>query len=228
VRVIASERNLGFAAGCNLALCRRLPEGIPYVWLLNNDTEPRSSALTGLVRRLEEAPGLGGVASVLLRSSDLRVQTWGGGTVNLRTGRSREILGPDEGPPAYLTGASLLLRSAALDEIGLLDERFFLYWEDADLSFRLRDGGWGLGVAEDSIVVHEVSASAGFLAPWWDEQFILSAWTFFRRHARAPIVPFLSCALLRIGARARTGRLRNVLAIGRAVARALAGAGARL
>ncbi len=221
VRIIESNRNLGFAAGCNLGLRLSLADRVPFVWLLNNDTEPAPSALSHLVRKLENDSVLGAVGSVLVSKSDQSVQAWGGGTVNLHTGVCRETETPPPPCTMYLTGASLLIRSQTLRDVGLFDEAFFLYWEDVDLCLRIKQKGWGLAVAEESIVVHHQGATAGHLKPWSDEQFVLASWKFFRRHTRVALVPFLSGALVRACARARHGRWLNVASICRAVARSV-------
>ena len=76
-----------------------------------------------------------------------RIQAWGGGYINLWLGRSGHFLKPvsDRQIP-FLTGASLLVSREALEDIGLLDEGFFMYWEDADFCFRLRRAGWKMAV----------------------------------------------------------------------------------
>lgn len=218
VRVLRESANLGFAGASNRALREVLLGDAHYAWLLNNDTEPDAHALEAMVQVAESAPAIGAVGSILTDVKSGSVKAWGGGVVNLFTGLSREVCQP-VAPAilAYLSGASLLIRKEALTQVGLLDEGFFLYWEDVDFCFRLRKGGWGLAVAEHSRVGHHESASAGFLTPSWDHQFVLSSWRFFHRHAPLPILPFLSGSLIRAVLRARRGHWHNVSAIGRAV-----------
>jgi GT2 family glycosyltransferase len=109
-------------------------------------------------------------------------------------------------------GASLLLRWRALRDVGLLDERYFVYWEDTDLSFRLRAAGWGLAVAEGSVVRHHGNSSLGFQSPAWDRAFTASSIVFFRRHARLPWAPILVSVSGRMARRASRGRWRNARA----------------
>ncbi len=152
--------NLGFGAANNHALRRALADGTPYVWLLNNDAEADPDALTAMVRALDEEPRLGAAGCVIRDMQPPHaVQAWGGGRIVpwlaiVRRNRTART------PPQYLTGASLLLRTSAVREVGLFDEAFFLYWEDTDICYRLRKGGWGLAVAP-VVVRHKGSSTTG-------------------------------------------------------------------
>ena len=157
---LALPANIGFGAANNHALRRAQDGGIPYVWLLNNDTETDPDALTAMVRALDENPRLGAAGCVIRDMHPPHaVQAWGGGRIVpwLAIVRRNRTAQP---PPDYLTGASLLLRTDAMREIGLFDEAFFLYWEDTDICFRLRKGGWGLTVAP-VVVRHQGSSTTG-------------------------------------------------------------------
>jgi GT2 family glycosyltransferase len=160
LHLIESTKNLGFGGGCNLGIRAALEAQAEYIWLLNTDTRVDPKALEALVETAERDPRVGGVGSVIydFEPPD-QIQAWGGGKVNLWIGRSWPLRTP--GLPDYLTGASLLLRAEALREVGLFDESFFFYWEDTDLSFRLKRAGWRLIVAKNSIVWHKGGASLG-------------------------------------------------------------------
>jgi GT2 family glycosyltransferase len=191
VEVIATGRNLGFSGGCNMGIRRAMARGVRYIWLLNNDTKVDSHALTAMVQRAEREARLGAVGSVLYyMDRPETVQAWGGGTVNLWTGLSRHFTSQvPERRIDYLTGASVLLRSKALEEVGLFDEQFFMYWEDADLSFRLRERGWMLAVEPAAKIWHKEGGSIGRGTVAQDEYFVASALRFFRLHAPIPAVP---------------------------------------
>jgi len=212
VRLIESGGNLGFAAGNNVGIRLALQMDCDYIWLLNNDTEPDPMALTELVLKAVSEPRLGEIGSVLLYAHDAtQVQAWGGGRVSLWTGRSlhAKAARPDDWFQ-YLTAASVLLRRAALEDVGLLDEGFFLYWEDGDLSFRLRNKGWALGVAAGSFVLHKEHASTNRNRRVIDRYVISSGIRFLMKHAPAPAlsIPLFLC--LRIGRRLLSGQFRRV------------------
>jgi GT2 family glycosyltransferase len=193
LELLQTGANLGFGGGCNAGIKLALARGADYVWLINSDATVDSGALSALVRVAEKNPALGAVGSVLLEADQHdRIQLWGGGTVNLWLGRSQHRISP--GPLDFISGASVLLRRTALENVGLFDQAtFFMYWEDTDLGFRLRQAGWQLAVADDSRVWHKQSASLGKRSPALDEYFTQSAVRFFRRHAP---IPFVSISLL--------------------------------
>ena len=188
VTLLQSGANLGFGGGCNVGIRHALAQGADYVWLINSDATVDPGALTALVRVAERNPALGSVGSVIYEAGQpSQVQLWGGGRVNLWLGRSNHCVRP--GPISFISGASVLLRRDALEQVGLFDEAsFFMYWEDTDLGFRLARAGWQLAVAEDSRIWHKQSASLGLGNPLLDEYATRSCVRFLRRHAPAPLV----------------------------------------
>ena len=200
VELMQTTENLGFGGGCNAGIRRALDDGADYVWLVNSDAVAEKAALSALVQVAEENEALGSVGSVLYEYGQAgKVQLWGGGRVNLWTGQSRHQL--VSGWPDFISGASLFLRRAALEEVGLFDQKtFFMYWEDTDIHFRLRKAGWRLAVAADSRLWHKQSASLGKKSPLLDQYFVQSAVRFFKRHAPYPFIP-ISLMLTRMLAR---------------------------
>lgn len=163
VLVLESGRNLGFAGGNNIGIRHALAHGADYVWLLNNDTRPDPKALTELLAKALTDSKIGAVASICYYAdAPSRVQAWGGSRVNLWTGSARLSMKPrpDEWFHA-LNGTSFLISRAAIENVGLLDESFFLYWEDTEFCLRLRKKGWRIAAAADSRVLHKVGASTG-------------------------------------------------------------------
>ncbi len=186
--LLRSKSNVGFARGCNIGIRHALKAGSDYVWLLNNDTTVEPGALTAMVNLAESDNRLGAVGSILFHMDrPEQIQAWGGGTINLWTGRSRHRW--RAGKVDYLTGASMLLRKKILESVGLLDEQFFMYWEDSDLCFRIRAAGWHLGVATDSHLYHKESASSGKGSRRQTRYFNTSAIRFYRKHAALPFIP---------------------------------------
>jgi GT2 family glycosyltransferase len=187
IPLIQTGRNLGFAGGVNAGIRRALAQSVDFVWLLNNDATPRPDALAALVAKATSDPRFGAVGSVLLYSDNpAKVQAWGGGRVNCWTGYSFHATGPREDSWFdYITAASVLLSRRALEDIGLLDEGFFLYWEDSDLSFRLRKRGWKLGVSVNSTVLHKENASTSGDRSRVDRFSTASGIRFLRKHSPA-------------------------------------------
>jgi len=160
-QLLESRRNLGFAGGNNIGIRFALENGSDYVWLLNNDTQPAPEALCALVSKAGNDLRMGAVGSIsyYFGEPDI-VQIWAGGRVNLWIGYAPSSTKPHEDAWFdWLNGTSLLLSRAALEDVGLLDESYFLYWDDVEMGLRLRNHGWKLGAAPDSRILHKVSAS---------------------------------------------------------------------
>ena len=207
--LLESPKNLGFGGGCNLGIAQARKAGCTYAWLLNNDTNPMPDALIALLDGIGADPRIGAVGSLIFRDlacTDLIC--WGGGNVSFLSGQPRQRKTPGE--CNFLTGTSMLLRLQALAEIGDFDERFFLYWEDTDLCFRLREGGWRLAVAEASHIRHAVSASTRKLGPDLSRYFNNSAFIFFSRHAKLPLVPILANFIYRSAGQAKAGNYAEI------------------
>jgi GT2 family glycosyltransferase len=147
IRVDNSVVNRGFAAGCNSGIEKALALGASSVLLLNNDAIVRPDTVARMLARM--TPGIGAVGCVILNTEGT-VQLFGGGYVKL--GRSRTL--KSSGNIDWLSGCCMLISREALIATGGLDEGFFMYWEDVDLSFRIRKAGLALAVAEDAFVTH--------------------------------------------------------------------------
>lgn len=148
-----SETNRGFAAGCNAGIKQALDAGADYVWLLNNDAIVQPDTLDRLLAKVKN--GVGAVGSIML-NSDGTIQVWGGG----RVGLGRSVVAKLPGRLTWLSACSLLLTRETLERTGGFDEGFFMYWEDVDLSYRIRDAGLHLTVADDAFVTHLGGATA--------------------------------------------------------------------
>lgn len=218
--LIEIEHNVGFTAANNMGGRRALEGDAEYVWFLNNDTVVDPGALSELVATLEADPRAGAAASVLyeMRTPE-QVQVWGGGFVRLWSGTANTYFGPvPEKDLHFLAGTSWLIRRHVLETLGLFDERFFMYWEDADFSFRLRSAGWRLAVATRSRVWHVGSASMGDSSPTHKSEvfeltFTRSTVHFLRKHAPVPLVPLLAGPgfyLIKRVLRGQWGRARAV------------------
>lgn len=162
VTFIQSGANLGFAGGNNVGIRWALAQGADAVWLLNNDATADEGALEALLETWRRRPAAGAIGTLIYEMARPDVlQCWGGGWINLWTGRAREYPHRvEEAAVDYVSGCSLFLPRAALERCGLLDEGFFMYFEDAELSLRYRKAGFSLAVAERARVFHKGGASS--------------------------------------------------------------------
>lgn len=220
LKLLQTGVNLGFGGGCNEGMRHALAHGADYIWLINSDATVAPDALTALVALAERCAEVGAVGSVLFDAAcPDQVQLWGGGRVSLSTGRSHHQRAP--ATLDFVSGASVLLRRAALQQVGLFDtQAFFMYWEDTDLGFRLRRAGWLLAVAQDSRVWHKQSASLGPRSPLLDQYFTCSAVRFLRRYAPLPVVSTALLMGMMLGKRLLLGEFARVGGVMRGFANA--------
>jgi len=215
VLLLESGNNLGFAGGNNIGIRYALAHGAEYLWLLNNDTEPAPDALSALVAKARSDRQIGAVASICYYAdAPSAVQAWAGSRVNLWIGYGRLTTDPHHDDWFdTLNGTSMLLTRPALEDVGLLDEGFFLYWEDTELCLRLRKKGWRIAAAPDSRVLHKVNASTGGNGLIRDRYETASVLRVLRLHSPAPHVAsalFLTVRFIRRLLRLQFSRCRNV------------------
>jgi GT2 family glycosyltransferase len=165
VRVLRSPRNLGFGAGNNLGI--REARG-RHLILLNNDAVAAPSFARELVAAAEADDTVGMVAARVLEYARRNVLDTVGHLLypdGLNRGRGR--LEEDRGQydacrtTLFPSGAAALYTRRMLDDIGLFDETFFLYGDDAELGLRGRLARWGCALAPRAIAYHHYSRSAG-------------------------------------------------------------------
>lgn len=221
--ILKTGKNLGFGGGNNVGIRFALSKRTDYVWLLNNDTKVDPPALSAMINMAEADSRIGAVGSVLYYLHEPeRVQAWGGGWVNLWLGMAHHFTMPVLSECIhYITGASILIRRAVLEEVGFFDKGFFMYWEDADYCFRVRKAGWKLMVAQDAKVWHKESASLGKRNPVLDTYFSASTIRFLRRYASVPALPILIGVGGKLLRRVLTGDWERVRAVWRGVADAV-------
>lgn len=180
--LIENVHNLGFAGGNNIGIKRAMDNGAEFVLVLNNDTVMHKNALVELVKAARKYPKVGAFTPKMYfakgyefhknryRKSDLGKVIWSaGGDMDWANvyGTNHGVDEVDEGQfdasenVDFASGAALLLRTEALERVGLFDERLFLYMEDVDLCIRLKAAGWGVRYVPKAIVWHKVSQSSG-------------------------------------------------------------------
>jgi GT2 family glycosyltransferase len=171
VRVVRSTANLGFAAGNNVGM--RAARGRHLV-LLNTDTRVLPGWLSALVSAAELEPSIGAVTSKLVFLADPgEIQNAGSLLLSDGSGADRGFHERDTGQYQRreevfgACGAAVLYRREMLEDVGGFDETFFNYYEDTDLSWRMRLRGWKV-LYEPAAVVHHVhTGSSGEWSPFF-------------------------------------------------------------
>jgi len=171
--LIQTGGNLGFAGGNNVGLRFALAQSdCDLAWLLNNDTIVAPDALLALVERMRQRPDVGICGSTLLYYNEPEtVQALGGSIYSRWTARGGHLGGGTkydrfsshewvESRMNYVVGASMLVRRKFIEEVGLMSENYFLYFEEIDWATRGK-GRFQLAFAPKSIVYHKEGASIG-------------------------------------------------------------------
>jgi GT2 family glycosyltransferase len=171
-QLIASEANLGYAGGNNLAITQALSTGASFILLLNSDAAIPERDIGRLLDRMRESPDLGIVGPVLReRGNGSKTFHIGGRDIAwhafTRAVASQEPAAKHPDGPLidvdYVPGAVILVRRSVFEQIGLLDEQFFFSGEIADFCKRARDGGFRVCIDLESEARHGSSAaSQGF------------------------------------------------------------------
>jgi len=156
---IKLPENIGFAGGMNHGVTEALEKGAQLVWLFNNDAEAEPETLTRLVTVVEQMPQSGLLSPLIVNTATNKLW-FGKARVNWLRMRVEHVAPTEEErtrisyPSQCLTGCALLLTRGLVERIGLLDERFFLYYEDADYSLRARIAGFQPSVVPGARVYH--------------------------------------------------------------------------
>lgn len=179
VRVVAAGRNGGFGAGNNVGFRLGLSDGTApkYFYVLNSDAFPDAGSIKALVDYLETHPKVGFAGSFIHGpegdphlttfrfpsiSSELEGAARFGPISRLLRNKRVPIDVPEQTCEVdWLAGASMLMRCDVLEDIGLFDETFFLYFEETDLCRRAKLAGWPTVFVRESEVTHIGSVSTG-------------------------------------------------------------------
>ena len=205
--LIQTGANLGFAGGCNVGVRHALAQGVDYVWLLNNDTLATPDSLQHLITHIQSHPEVGICGSTLLslhRPSYVLAQ--GGGRLRRSTGTTRHIgegsfwpqprqdVNSIEPQMDYVVGASMLVSRTFLETAGLMDDGYFLYYEELDWASRL-PSGMRLGYAPSSVIYHrEGGTTGGIVRSHYYRSLIRFTW----RHNRRALPLVLARMALRV------------------------------
>ncbi|MFL0800340.1 MAG: glycosyltransferase family 2 protein [Agarilytica sp.] len=196
VEVHQTGNNGGFGAGNNFAIqyAREHYQNLEYVYILNSDAFPDEDAIRQLINFLDEHPNYGFAGSFIYGTDGSPHETafrfpnaLGEFEGAARFGPISKLLKNHIVPLAlphescdvdWLAGASMLMRVKTLEEVGIFDETFFLYFEETDLCLRANRLGWPIRYILESKVAHIGSASTGMKK--WDR--IPTYWLDSRKH----------------------------------------------
>ena len=154
--LILTSKNLGYAGGNNIGIQRAINAEAEYIWILNPDIRVEPDALGILMDLMQRDRNLAAVGPRIISRSDIRKIFTDGETMDLSNGLNtfhKNHNAPVSGQVEqvdyevdYVDGSSILLRTAAIRELGFLPEEYFLYWEETDWCTNAIRNNWKLAV----------------------------------------------------------------------------------
>lgn len=164
IKIIQNPVNLGFAGGYNRGIKYCIEDHAQYVLILNNDTFAHPHMVFHLLQAFQE--GIAAVSPIIYYASEPQKIWSQGGRINWFLSELRDNHGRNNPKPTniegrdFLSGCCLLLLTKAIQNVGFLDENFFLYYEDLDWSIRFHKCGWRLLLQPRAKLWHSVSVSS--------------------------------------------------------------------
>lgn len=217
--LIRAGANLGFAGGNNIGIRYALARGAKYILLLNNDARFRSprtlSHMRGFIERTPTAGACGGRLyypdgtpqhSYGHFPAPLRTLAWLFPLYKLlpkhwfrRVKRSNVVPDDTTGTPLpvdWPSGACLLVRSKMIEQVGLLDERYFLYVEETDWCYRMRMHGWERFYLPQAEIIHVCGGTVRNASLSMRRYHLESMFTYFRKHFSPPLAALMAAGYL--------------------------------
>ncbi len=172
--VLENAENLGYTGGNNVGLRHALNSNADYLLVLNNDTEVAPDLIRLLVDAAEADPSVGMVGPTIYYCSRPDTVWSAGGMIDWRNGRTAMVglnerdAGQFGGVPRevdFITGCAMLVRRSVLESVGLLDDRFFAYYEDTEWCVRTRRAGFKIIHVPAAKVWHKISPETQMDSP---------------------------------------------------------------
>lgn len=188
---IKNEENLGFASGNNIGIRFALERMADYILVLNNDTEVEKDSLTRLIEASESDEKIG-IASPVIFNGNTKQVWFSGGKIKwlrMKTEHVNTIKTNEYYETDFISGCAMLVKAEVFKKIGLFDEDFFLYWEDADFSYRAAKDGFKRIMVSGAWVYHfENSEKHKDVKNYW---LVISGLIFFKKNASFWMRPWL-------------------------------------
>ncbi len=162
VEIIELQENLGYAGNNNVGIRAAMAQNADWVFVLNEDTILDPNCLSELVAVGESSPQIGIVGPMVYHHNEPTVIQSAGGRLNRRWEGSHIAQNePDTGQfPVphrvdWISGCAILVRRAVIQQVGMIDERFFYYWEETEWCVRATEAGWQIWHVPDAKLWHK-------------------------------------------------------------------------
>ncbi len=200
IKLINTNVNLGYAGGNNVGIAQAINKHAEYIFILNPDAKVHVDCVNQLLKRIQDEKDLAGVSPKIYHSGSNEIY-FAGSLIHWHNGVTTQPGGADRGQfnstlyTERLSGCAMLLSVRAIKKVGIMDERFFLYYEETDWSISFQKAGFKLGLVVDALVWHKASSSTGgFLSPLYHYYMTRNKLLFIqkRRPLMLPLVILLS------------------------------------
>jgi GT2 family glycosyltransferase len=149
IQVINLTENLGYAGNNNVGIKTALEQGADWVFVLNEDTVLDSECLSNLVNVGESDPRIGIVGPMVYHHDEPDVIQSAGGLLgkyweSIHIAQNERDTGQfnQQHPVEWISGCAIMVRNSAIDQAGMIDPRFFYYWEETEWCLRISKAGW--------------------------------------------------------------------------------------
>jgi len=195
ITLVQNQENLGFAEGNNRGILEAKEVGADMYLLLNNDTIVAPNLLSELAKEAKAHPEAGVFGPTIYFYDQPATLWYAGGGVDPKTGRcfhhgcgasDQSVQVSEE--KEYVCGCALAVRAKVVEKVGLLDQKFFLIWEEIDWCWRIRQAGYPCRLAPSAKVWHKVSSSFidGNRGPMWQYYYCRNRLLFHKKHTPFP------------------------------------------
>jgi len=181
IGVIFNPANLGYGGGNNVGLKVFHRAGVPYVWVLNNDTIMLEGSSADLVAAATADPGIGCWGVHIVEP----LETYSGACIALRDFSPHLADGAvaiQASPTSYISGCALFMRTDLAAAAGYIPEDYFMYYEDTAFGYDVRRLGFPPGVVETVTIAHAGSLSSGRRSPLMEYYMRRNRWLFIERY----------------------------------------------
>ncbi len=175
ILLIATNANLGYAGGNNVGVRHALEQGAEFLCILNNDVVVEPGALELMLAAIQARPDVGIVTPLVAERTHDGDRVWALGAAVDHSTAAVTRLRAGEAAAAWreaapyevevASGAAMLIHRRVFEQVGLLDEAFFLYYEEVDWCLAVRRAGFRILATPAAVVWHKVSASLNRHSP---------------------------------------------------------------
>jgi GT2 family glycosyltransferase len=193
VKLIEVDSNLGCSGGRNLGAQKALDVGADYVFFMDNDALASKECIGRLVLHLNNEPSLGLVGPKVMQHPETDLVSILGTVIEWDSCRyyalqeePREMPADHLIDAAWVAGTAWMVRASIFEEVGFLDDRYFIYFEDTDFSLRIQRKGYRTAVAADAQIWHRSRSSLGVGSPTLTYYYARNRILFFSTYSPNP------------------------------------------